>query len=294
MLENIVFICIILKKIVSLHLKNNSMRIAGKNLLVVLMMALAVVSCQRVAKTAPSGQKAEACDEVVCGQLEIPRLSVPRTQQVIEHMAYTVSFNSEWNIPNWVAYSLTKDETSGESTRASHFYPDPEIKTNPVVTKDYSHSGYDRGHMAPAADMKWSEQAMRESFYMTNICPQNQSLNRGDWNDLEEMARDWARKYGEVYIVCGPIVEDGCSVIGQERKIVVPKAFYKVFLRRKDSSWTSIGFVFANEAGNRPLMTYMMPVNDVEAMTGIDFFYNLPDEVEEQVEANEELIDWTV
>lgn len=283
------------KKYCIFALKNTMLRMCRifRNL-VFLLLIFSFGSCQRVVKAAQTAKVADSCDWVDYNQLEIPRLIESRSQQVIEHVAYTVSFNADWNIPNWVAYSLTKEETVGETTRASHFYPDPEIKHNPVITKDYSHSGFDRGHMAPAADMKWSEQAMRESFYMTNICPQNQSLNRGDWNDLEELARDWARKYGEIFIACGPIVEEGCQVIGHDRKIVVPSAFYKVFLRKTATSWTSIGFVFPNQAGNRPLMTYMMSVNEVETMTGIDFFFHLPDGVEEQVEANNELIDWTV
>lgn len=132
------------------------------------------------------------------GNIELPQLASIRPEQIIEHLAYTVSYNHDWNLPNWVAYELTSEELYGDVKRSNHFAPDPLVSGDPVVTDDYSHSDYDRGHMAPAADMKWSEQAMRESFYMSNICPQNQNLNRGDWNDLEELARDWARKYGNL------------------------------------------------------------------------------------------------
>ena len=227
-------------------------------------------------------------------QLEYPKLNAIQPQQIIEHFAYTVSYNPAWKIPNWVAYSLTKEETSGPYEREKSFYPDPKVKGQPVVHKDYTHSGYDRGHMAPAADMKWSEKAMRESFYMTNICPQNQNLNRGDWNDLEELARDWARKYGNIYIACGPIVRNENVTIGNTHRIVVPSAFYKVFLRKNNSSWTSIGFMFANEAGNKPLMTYMTSVDDIENITGIDFFYNLPDSIEELIESDFHVSEWTL
>lgn len=233
-------------------------------------------------------------NEITSPSMELPQMAYSSSNQTIEHFAYTVSYNHEWNIPNWVAYSLTRQETTGDVPRESGFSPDPKVKGDPVVTKDYSHSGYDRGHMAPAADMKWSERAMYESFYMTNVCPQNQSLNRGDWNDLEELARDWANKYSEVFIVCGPIVDDDDQTIGQERKIVVPSAFYKVFLRKKGDGWSSIGFVMPNQAGNNPLMAYVMSVNDIEEMTGINFFYNLPNEIEESVESNDSFIDWTI
>lgn len=226
---------------------------------------------------------------------ELPQLTIPRTEQQIEHLAYVVSYNSDWHLPNWVAYQLTATETEGDLTRTDKFLPDPLVNGDPVVTKDYSNSGYDRGHMAPAADMRWSEQAMKESFYMTNMCPQNHNNNAGDWKDLEELGRDLARKYGVLYICCGPIVTDTTVTIGTERKIVVPSSFYKVFLRQKfDGTWTSVGFVMPNAAGNRPLMSYMQSVDEIELLTGIDFFCQLPDSVEQVVEKDFVVADWTV
>jgi len=225
---------------------------------------------------------------------ELPRLNNNQPEQVIEHIGYTVSYNPNWLVPNWVAYELTAAETGGEQERSNHFKPDPLVEGDPVVTSDYSKSGFDRGHMAPAADMKWSEQAMRESFYMTNICPQLHNLNAGDWKDLEEMARSWAQQYGNIYIACGPIVEADYPTIGKAHTIAVPAAFYKVFLRQTKEGWTSIGFIMPNQAGNRPLMTYMLTVDEVEAQIGLDFFYNLPDSIEAQVESDYNISDWTL
>lgn len=225
---------------------------------------------------------------------EMARVTTGRPEQVITHVGYTVSYNPEWRVPNWVAYELTDFESGGEEKRSNHFLPDPLVEGDPVVTADYKNSGYDRGHMAPAADMKWSEQAMRESFYMTNMCPQLHNLNAGDWKSLEDLGREWARKYGSVYIACGPIVEEGFSTIGTERKIAIPSAFFKVFLRRKGNGWTSIGFVMANEAGSKPLMTYMMSVNEIEERTNIDLFYLLPDDIEEEVESCQDPSDWAL
>lgn len=226
---------------------------------------------------------------------ELPRLCEPRTEQVIEHLAYTVSYNADWHLPNWVAYQLTATETEGDLSRTDKFLPDPLVEGDPVVTKDYSGSGYDRGHMAPAADMRWSEQAMKESFYMTNMCPQNHNNNAGDWKDLEELGRDLAVRYGAIYICCGPIVTDVTQTIGTVRRIVVPSAFYKVLLRQKqDGTWTSVGFVMPNAAGNQPLMTYMHSVDEVEQMTGIDFFCRLPDSIQSVAERDFTVSDWTV
>ena len=225
---------------------------------------------------------------------ELPRLNNNQPEQIIEHIGYTVSYNPTWLEPNWVAYELTTAETGGEQERSNHFKPDPLVEGDPVETSDYSKSGYDRGHMAPAADMKWSEQAMRESFYMTNICPQLHNLNAGDWKDLEEMARSWAQQYGNIYIACGPIVEAEYPTIGKTHTIAVPAAFYKVFLRQTNNGWTSIGFIMPNKAGNRPLMTYMLTVDEVEEQTGLDFFYNLPDSIEALVESDYSISDWTL
>lgn len=267
----------------------------------IMIAAFVVVSSQSSAET-PAPTPAEVLIETPAPSTivdssvayELPRLNNDQPEQVIEHLGYTVSYNPQWLVPNWVAYELTDAETYGEQERSDHFKPDPLVSGDPVVTGDYSKSGFDRGHMAPAADMKWSEQAMKESFYMTNICPQLHNLNAGDWKDLEEMARDWARQYGNIYIACGPIIEADYPTIGKNHSIAVPAAFYKVFLRQTNSGWTSIGFVMKNEAGNRPLMTYMLSVDEIEAQTGIDFFYHLPDDIEEQVESDINLSDWTV
>lgn len=218
-------------------------------------------------------------------------------QQVIYHLGYTVSFSSNWNIPYWVAYELDADETEGEAVRAKSFTPDPEVQGVTITHKDYTNSGYDRGHMAPAADMKWSEQAMKESFYTSNICPQHHNLNNGDWKALEEHSRDLAKEHGVIFIACGPIVEDNHSTIGLNNNIVVPDSFYKVLLRQKDDgNWTAIGFVFPNEAGTKknPLMTYIRTVNEIEQITGIDFFYQLPDSIEDIIESTFTIADWSI
>lgn len=227
--------------------------------------------------------------------MELPQLQVKRREQRIEHLGYTVSYNADWHLPNWVAYQLDPEETTGVQERSNKFLPDPLVNGDPVVTKDYSNSGYDRGHMAPAADMRWSEEAMRESFYMTNMCPQNHNNNAGDWKQLEELGRDLAAKYGTIYIACGPVPGGWIDTIGSVRRILVPRAFYKVLLRQKpNGDWTSIGFVMENKAQSKPLMTYMMTVNDIEKLTRIDFFSALPDDVEEQVEADYTVSDWNV
>ncbi len=226
---------------------------------------------------------------------ELPACDEAKRLQILEHIGYTVGYNTEWLLPAWVAYELTQEETNGGEERTNKFLPDPLLGANAVTTKDYTNSGYDRGHMAPAGDMKWSQEAMRESFYMSNICPQVHSMNAGDWKDLENLVRDLAIEYGDVYVCCGPIIKGGEKTIGETRKIIVPTAFYKVLLRQKNAKeWVAIGFVLPNAAGSKPLMTYMLTVDEVEKMTGLDFFPNLPDDIENKAEGEYHPADWSV
>ena len=218
---------------------------------------------------------------------EIPKLKVKRKEQVIRHEGYTVSYNSDYRIANWVAYELTdKEAVSKKAERSNKFVADPEVKGAMATNGDYHRSGYDRGHLAPAADMKWSVKAMRESFYMSNICPQNQKLNRDDWGDLENECRTWAKKYRNVYIVCGPIYDSSNPKRIGQHKVAVPDRFFKVVLIYNRKNPVAMGFLFENKAGHHKLEKYMVSVDSIETITGLDFFSQLPDNIEKQVEAN--------
>ncbi|MBF1437088.1 MAG: DNA/RNA non-specific endonuclease, partial [Prevotella nanceiensis] len=158
-------------------------------------------------------------------------------------------------------------------------------------TFDYVRSGYDRGHMCPSADNKWSERAQQESFLMTNICPQAPNLNSGDWSELEQMCRSWARKWGEIHIVCGPInPQEKGRRIGPN-KVLVPKGFFKVVLYN-GSSPKAIGFIYPNDDTDKPLKAYATSVDEVERITGINFFASLNDKIENEIEKNYNFNDW--
>ena len=213
---------------------------------------------------------------------------------ILEYTGFTVSFNSQTKLPNWVAYELTKEETEGQVKRNSNFYPDPELKVKQADNNDYRNTGWDRGHMAPAGDMKWSEQAMFESCYFTNICPQNKNLNGGDWRALEERCRTWAQKYGKVQIVCGPILGDMKNGTLGDNKVAIPDAFFKVLLVKIADVYEGIGFIFENKAGHKNLGEYAMSIDSVEHITGLDFFHQLPNRVENKLEANYHKDVWAI
>lgn len=213
-------------------------------------------------------------------------------EQILKRTGYVASYNKTTLLPNWVAWHLTAERTEGSAKRSGvDFAEDTEVPEPRATDWDYYNSGYDRGHMCPAADNKWSKKAMEESFLFTNMCPQNGNLNRGDWNEMEMACRKWAKKYGDLYIVCGPILYKGKHKTIGKNKVVVPEAFFKVVLRTGDDP-QAIGFIYKNTSGNRPKDSYVNTVDEVERITGIDFFPSLPDDVEKKVEAECDLGLW--
>ncbi|NCC98870.1 MAG: DNA/RNA non-specific endonuclease [Bacteroidia bacterium] len=225
--------------------------------------------------------------------IEIPGALIGRKEQIIRHTGYTVSYNEDWLIPNWVAYELTPQEAYGETPRANDFIPDPDVIGNSATTEDYKGSGFDRGHMAPAADMKWSKQAMDECFYLSNICPQNHNLNGGDWKALEEKIRYWASTGDTLYIVCGPLMAKTKQTIGAN-KVSVPAAFFKVILRKNANKIAAIAFMMPNRSGHKSLSTYTMSVEDMEIVAEMDFFKALTDNIEVAIESNYREEDWNL
>lgn len=230
-----------------------------------------------------SPAKSTSADENVLFPAPLKNVS----EQILHRKGYTVSYNRDLKLPNWVAWELTPEKLTERESRTDKFLPDPDLpEDEAVTTDDYKGSGMDRGHMCPAGDNRWHWKAMQESFYMTNICPQNHNLNRGDWKELEEACRRWAQKEGRIYIVCGPVLYDRRHrTIGKKHKITVPEAFFKVILCTDSNPPKAIGFIYKNASGNHPLDSYVNTVDEVERITGIDFFPALPDEIEEKVEA---------
>lgn len=208
------------------------------------------------------------------------------SEQILHRTGYTVSYNKQTKLPNWVAWHLTAAHTEGNVQRNSFvFHEDEEVKAPRATDNDYYNSRYDRGHMCPAGDNKWDAKAMEETFLFTNVCPQNHGLNKDAWNDLEIACRRWAKKYSGVYIVCGPILgKEPYKTIGKN-KVVVPEGFFKVVLAMKPEP-KAIAFVYENNGRNDPKMfKNATTVDEVERLTGINFFPQLSDDIEELVES---------
>ena len=214
-------------------------------------------------------------------KLEIPLLK--QSQKVIYHTGYAFSYNELHEQANWVAYQLTASETNSVISRSDKFMIDPEVKTGTADNEDYAASGYDRGHLAPAADMGWSATTMTESFYYSNMSPQLPAFNRGVWKRAESLVRTWAATYDSLYIATGPVLSSGLKSIGHN-KVSVPDYYYKVILDNKKGQRKSIAFIIPNESSKEPLQHFVVSVDKVENMTGIDFFPLLPDDLENKLE----------
>jgi len=223
--------------------------------------------------------------------LEYPVSYSSQPEQIIFHTGHTVSYNKNWKIPNWVAYELTIDETMGKEKRQDKFMCDPHVTIGSATLADYRNSGYDRGHMVPAADMKWSTSAMQESFYLSNICPQHKNLNQKRWKDLENKVREWAIADSAIVVICGPIVNEAAKCIGSN-KVTVPHGFFKVILSPYKKSPKAIGFIFDNEHCAQPLHSHVVTIDSVESLTKLDFFSPLPDEIENLLEAYVDTAYW--
>ena len=214
-------------------------------------------------------------------------------EQIITHTGYTLSYNEEYELPSYVAYELTRAEVLGSEERNDSFKADPAVRTGSAELSDYRRSGYDRGHMAPAADFKWSAEAMSDTFYLSNMAPQVPSFNRGIWAELEAVVRTFAYENESVYVVTGPVLTDGPYETIGKNEVAVPKRFYKVVLDYTDPDIKAIGFVLPNEGSDRSLQSYAMSVDDVEDITGIDFYPRLPDDIEEIIEATYDVSAWS-
>ena len=215
---------------------------------------------------------------------EIPALK--KSDKVIVYEGFTLSYNPKTLLPNWVAYELTSSEVDGTYPRGNGFSMDLNYEGKQAMREDFSNTGWDKGHMAPAADMKWSRTAMYESFYLTNICPQDHDFNGNDWLTLEKLGREWAKRFGSVYIICGPIV--GSNIYGTigDNNVTVPDAFYKAFLVVQNHRYHAIAFVMQNEPTHHRIQEYALTVNELEEIIGLDLFPNLDDSIEEMIESD--------
>lgn len=219
-------------------------------------------------------------------------LPTSTTGAIINHDGYVLSYSEKHEQAEWVAYSLAKNDIVYIDRKRPYFIEDPKVKTKSADWRNYKKSGYDRGHLCPAADRRTSEESYNETFYTSNISPQNHAFNAGIWNKLEQKTRYWAQKHNHLYVISGGILENNLKTIGSE-KVSIPNQFYKILLDYTAPEIKAIAFLIPHKESNKPLYKFVVSIDEIEQKTGINFFSNLPDELENKLESSNNYKNWS-
>ncbi len=213
---------------------------------------------------------------------------------VVNHRYYTLSYSEKHEQPYWVAYELKPKMLYKVVKRKNNFRTDPKVKTGSATYTDYKSAPlYDAGHMLCSRNMQFSCESMDETFYMSNMSPQHKDLNRIRWAHLEALERSMVERNGALYVICGPVLKDITKTIGVKNKVSVPNYYYKIILKHTPKATKCIAFLMPNEKCPQPLDAYVVSVDCIEDMTGIDFFPELPDDIENRIESKINTTNWS-
>ncbi|HUH72783.1 MAG TPA: DNA/RNA non-specific endonuclease [Chitinophagales bacterium] len=219
---------------------------------------------------------------------------IPKTpfkNEIIYHSAFVLSYNEDHEQADWVMHVVPKDVITGTVTRTNDFRVDPAVSTGSADVADYWYSGYDRGHLAPSADFRWSKKALSESYYYSNMSPQVPDLNRISWNNLEMQVREWVVDHGELLVISGPVLHDKLPKIQQGSfRVSIPEAYYKIIVDMNAEQPKAIAFLMPNASFSDKISNYVVTIDSIEALTNIDFFPNLANA--EAFESTSNFKDW--
>lgn len=215
------------------------------------------------------------------------------TKQLVHHNFYSLSYNEKFEQAEWVAYELTNEQLSNTNIKRPYFEKDPKVKTQSANYWNYKNSGYNKGHLCPAGDRKFSEEAFNETFLTSNISPQLYEFNSGIWNRLEQKVRYWVQKYQKLYIITGGVLTPNLKTIGSEH-VAVPNYFYKIILDYQEPEIKVIAFLIPHEESQKGLYQFVTSVDEIEKLTGIDFFPKLPDDIENELEKSSSYSNWSL
>lgn len=207
--------------------------------------------------------------------------------EIVSHKNYVVGYNEKTEQAAWVMYKLKETDTYGDASRDGiEFMPDAKVSTQSALSSDYSRSGYDRGHLVPAGDFHCCQDLLRETFYMSNVSPQDRDFNRYIWNDLENAVRNWAKRYKEVYVITGPIISKTPQYIGKYNRVAVPSEFYKIVITKNGNSYRTVAFLIPNESSiaNDSYFNFATTIDEIEKKAAIDFLSFLDDSSENTIE----------
>jgi len=218
-------------------------------------------------------------------------LPTSTTGQIVHHEGYSLSYSEPHEQAEWVAYELKREHLSNTNFKRPYFEIDKKVKTGAANWRNYKKSGYDRGHLCPAGDRKYSKFTHDETFLTSNISPQKHDFNAGVWNRLEQKVRYWAARNDGVFVVSGGILKDNLKSIGSE-KVSVPEQFYKIILDNNSGKTKVMAFLIPHKDSKKPLYNFVVPVHKIEKLTGIDFFPQLEDSKEHALEKSSSYKEW--
>lgn len=267
-------------------------RKTSKDLLLILLLLLiaGVIYLLIEDRKEQAGKK----DVVISISLAMSYPEVPDTAAMVKHKHYTLYYNEDCEQAAWAAYRLTKKMVLNKTAdRPNGFEEDRMVATGSAGPGDYRHSGYHRGHLVPAADMQWSEEAVKETFVMSNISPMAPGFNMGLWKSLENKVRHWAEEEDSLIVICGPIISGNGEGIGPDGGICVPERFFKIIFDLSPPGQKMIAFVLHNRKAGGDIFNYATSVDELEKLTGYDFFHNADNQDQiELLEANMDIMNW--
>lgn len=258
------------------------------------LIALALLALAVAVAFIPTGDGDSRVTPIVANDsLLIVKVPPGDGGQLIGYEGFNVYFRPDMHQPGYVAWTLSPDEADADvaNRRDATFRPDTGVE-GCATLDDYRNSGFDRGHMAPAADMKWSHKAMADCHLLTNICPQDKSVNGGPWATIEKNSRKWCQRFGELYIVAGPVLGDRLTRSIGPSKVPVPERFFKVIVAPDARPPMGIAFLMPNHPFDGGAQSTVVSIDEIEAITGYDFFSALPDDVENEVESQHSMAAW--
>jgi endonuclease G len=211
-------------------------------------------------------------------------------EQVVKHMMYSLSYNEGYELPSWAAYQLTPEQAKATGTFKEKYVEDPLVTTGSASVKDYRDAGFIMGQLVPPEDMFTSQQAVEETFLTSNTVPQKPSFNKYVWKNIEKLIREWAKEGNTLYIATGPVLKDAPFGTFGPNKISIPTRYYKTVL--DVTGERAIGFMIRSNVATGAPKSFALPVDELEKITGIDFFPELPDDLEQKVEASNDFTKW--
>lgn len=247
-------------------------------------------SCNRNSEIIPtSNPKSLQINEISDWKMLLPTST---SQIIIEHEFFTLSYKEEFEQAEWVAYELKLPKTKVKFKRP-YFIEDPKVDSHSADWKNYRKSGFDKGHLCAAADMKISKKAYDDTFFTSNISPQRHNFNDGIWNRLENKTRYWAASKNNIFVITGGVLSKGLPTIGYEN-VAIPDYFYKILWSKNNGKLQMIAFLIPHQKTEQSIYDFVISVDAIESRTGIDFFKNLEDNLENELEKKTDYKDWVL